>query len=189
MTHRVKGSSLSTGLIAEALWKLWLRPQQPSGSHLGHGYICPFLLFKQRPQREGPACQWQRKSSECICSHMPIHQQTQTGGNQLIPSELVRNKRPNLYLVLLTETSQNYLLTHENEKAQHVSSRSFQTSEIYNTHWVRHSAQHFMLPFIQPKKHRNDTRHNQNAERGLTFLIFIDAKLDVNLQNWSISSL
>lgn len=120
---------------------------------------------------------------------MPIHQQTQTGSNQLIPLELVRNKRPNLYLVLLTETSQNYLLTHENEKTQHVFSQSYQTSEIYNAHWLRHSAQHFMFPFIQKKKHGNDPRHNQNAARGLTFLIFIDAKLDVNLQNRSISNL
>lgn len=85
MRQSVKTSSHFTGHISEALSKLWLRPHYPSGimstptqkeereyyMHLpstSHPGQHPFLLSKQRPQRPGPACQRQRKSSKRSCT-------------------------------------------------------------------------------------------------------------------------
>lgn len=204
----VKTSSHFTGHISEALSKLWLRPHYPSGimstptqnEEREVSITCIFLplhiqdnilsCFQSNSLKDQAllVSDKEKAAKAVVRSHIHISA-AQTGYNQLI---LIR--------------------AHEKQKAQPLFGFiNWKISNLSPGAWKQENSAHLLTPFKHPEfintlgetfcpafsasihgaEKAREWFHAQpeRAERSLTFLIFIGAKLDVNLQNKSISSL
>lgn len=204
----VKTSSHFTGHISEALSKLWLRAHYPSGimstptqkEAWEIGITCVFLplhiqdnilsCFQSNGLKDQAllVSDKEKAAKAVVRSHIHISA-AQTGCNQLI---LIR--------------------AHEKQKAQPLFGFiNWKISNLSPGAWKQENSAHLLTPFKHPEfintlgetfcpafsasihgaEKAREWFHAQpeRAERSLTFLIFIGAKLDVNLQNKSFSSL